>query len=102
MVLTDERRALLGDHEAARRLTDAGVLLPCPLCGGQPICFGGTNIAYVHCDGCGLEICRMDADGEDIISRICTVYPKYDACLAWNTRAAILSAEEMEMLEGME
>ena len=28
--MTDEKRALLGDHEAAKRLTDAGVLLPCP------------------------------------------------------------------------
>ena len=27
MVLTDEKRALLGDHEAAKRLTDAGVLV---------------------------------------------------------------------------
>ena len=35
MVLTDERRALLGDREAAKRLTDAGVLLPCPMCRGQ-------------------------------------------------------------------
>ena len=25
MVLSDEKRALLGDHEAAKRLTDAGV-----------------------------------------------------------------------------
>ena len=24
----DEKRALLGDHEAAKRLTDAGVLVP--------------------------------------------------------------------------
>ena len=24
------KRALLGDHEAAKRLTDAGVLVPCP------------------------------------------------------------------------
>ena len=35
MVLTDERRALLGDHEAAKRLTDAGVLLPCKV--GQKV-----------------------------------------------------------------
>ena len=33
--MTDEKRALLGDHEAAKRLTDAGVLLPCPMCEGQ-------------------------------------------------------------------
>ena len=33
MRLTDEKLALLGDHEAAKRLTDAGVLMPCPFCG---------------------------------------------------------------------
>ena len=41
----------------------------------------------------------MDADGEDIISQICSVAPKYDARLAWNTRAQILSESEMEMLD---
>ncbi len=28
--MDDIKRALLGDKEAAERLTDAGVLLPCP------------------------------------------------------------------------
>ena len=91
--------ALLGDHEAAKQLTERYELLPCPFCGGQAKCFGGPSIACVHCKACGLEICRMDADGEDIISQICAVAPKYEACLAWNTRAPILSAEEMERLE---
>ena len=57
----DIRIALLGDHEAAKRLTERYELLPCPCCGGQARCFGGTSIAYVHCKVCGLEICRMDA-----------------------------------------
>lgn len=30
--MDDKTRALLGDKEAAKRLTDAGVLLPC-MCG---------------------------------------------------------------------
>ena len=29
-MIEDVRAALLGDHEAARRLTDAGVLVACP------------------------------------------------------------------------
>ena len=33
--MNDVKRALLGDHEAAKRLTDAGGLLPCPFCGGE-------------------------------------------------------------------
>ena len=32
--MTAERRALLGDHEASKRLSEAGVLLPC-MCGGK-------------------------------------------------------------------
>lgn len=31
----DIKRALLGDKEAAKRLTDAGVLVPCPHCKGN-------------------------------------------------------------------
>lgn len=34
--MDDIKLALLGDHEAARRLTDAGVLLPC-MCGGARV-----------------------------------------------------------------
>lgn len=33
--MTDERRALLGDHEASKRLSEAGVLLLCPMCRGK-------------------------------------------------------------------
>lgn len=94
MVLTDERRALLGDHEAARRLTDAGVLLPCPMCGKKPELLTWrnekkrTNLFAVKCPKCRLQ------------TR--TYLRRKRALLAWNTRAPILSAEEMEMLEGME
>ena len=36
MVLTNEKRALMGDRGGkAKRLTDAGVLLPCPMCRGK-------------------------------------------------------------------
>ena len=34
--MTDEQKAMLGDHEAAKRLTDAGVLVPC-MCGGARV-----------------------------------------------------------------
>ena len=33
--MTDEKRALLGDHEAAKRLTEGGVLGPCPMGQGE-------------------------------------------------------------------
>lgn len=35
--MDDYRRALLGDHEAAKRPTDAGVLVPCPFCGNDAV-----------------------------------------------------------------
>lgn len=34
-VMDDIKLALLGNQEAARRLTDSGILLPCPGCGGE-------------------------------------------------------------------
>ena len=33
--MDDIKLALLGNKEAAKRLTDAGVLLPCPGCRGE-------------------------------------------------------------------
>ena len=92
--MDDIKLALLGDHEAAKRLTDAGVLVPCPMCNGESLLntwrmeAQRKNPAVVKCSKCGLET---------------RVYDRIkDARLAWNTRAPILSAEEMEMLEGME
>ena len=91
--MTDIQRAMLGDHEAAARLADAGVLVPCPMCKGEArlntwrLEAQRKNPAVVKCSKCGLET---------------RVYDRIkDARLAWNTRAPILSAEEMEMLEGM-
>lgn len=86
MVLTDEKRALLGNEEAAKRLTDAGVRIPCR-CGAKG------------------EIITMAKYGENKWKPAVIRCPKchYEACLTdWNTRAPILSSREMEMLEGME
>ena len=109
------RRALLGDKEAARRLTDAGVLLPCPMCGGE-VRLRRVSSSYttspttimdkwtVECpNGCVRNnVCEskifQDEKGKVIIEN----NGSDEARLAWNTRAPILSAEEMEMLEGME
>lgn len=35
IVMTDIQRAMLGDHDAAARLTEQGVLIPCPWCKGS-------------------------------------------------------------------
>lgn len=90
--MNDVKRALLGDHEAAKRLTDAGVLLPCPLCGHKTELkrVPGEACFWIQCTGKECEIFNSAKSDESA------------ARLAWNTRAPILSAEEMEMLEGME
>ena len=106
-------RALLGDKEAARRLTDAGVLLPCPMCGGE-VRLRRVSSSYttspttimdkwtVECpNGCVRNnVCEskifQDEKGKVIIEN----NGSDEARLAWNTRAPILSAEEM--LERME
>ena len=90
--MDDIKRALLGDKEAAKRLTEAGVLLPCPMCKEDARLntwrfeAQGKNPAVVKCSKCGLET---------------RVYDRIkDARLAWNSRATVLNAEEMETLEG--
>lgn len=85
--MDDIKLALLGDKEAAKRLTEAEVLLPCPFCGGE----GGLDSEFpagyfwVLCTGCGMQTEAFETE------------PK--ASLAWNTRAPILSAEELQRLE---
>ena len=85
----DIRAAMLGDHEAAKRLTDAGVMIPCPGCGKQNI-----KMRYV-CGDHFLECVECGWTGPMKNS-------EFEARLAWNTRAPILSAEEIEMMEGAE
>ena len=86
----DVRAAMLGDHEAAKRLTEAGVLLSCPMCGKASVLHSIDNCktVYAACPACGLMTRAYKGH--------------YKARLAWNTRAPVLSAEEMEMLEGLE
>lgn len=86
--MDDIKLALLGDKEAAQRLTDAGVLVPCPFCGGEAMVEYDTIEPFeytVFCGDCGV----MPTTSED----------EQVARLAWNTRAPILSAEEIKKLE---
>ena len=84
----DMTRALLGDHEAAKRLTDAGVLVPCPFCNGSADIEYDTIEPYqfvAYCQNCGVYEGTYDTEKQ--------------ARLAWNTRAPILSSREMEMID---
>ena len=86
--MDDIKLAMLGSKEAAKRLTDAGVLVPCPFCKNRDqstlLIMQGTDY-WVACGECGAE--------GPYRSKI------EEARLAWNTRAPILSAEEVEMLD---
>ena len=90
--MTEIEKALFGDHEAAKRLTDAGVLLPCPMCGGQARV---RNERYYQPNVRRNVICMKCFTNSGWYKT------EHEARLAWNTRAPILSAEEMEMLEGI-
>ena len=102
MVLSDEKRALLGDHEAAKRLTDAGVLLPCPWC-GEIVVHVGTIAGreYMDEDTPGYDWCAKHYDAVcDATNGGCGGHTRlcesgYEARPAWNTRAAV----EMEGME---
>lgn len=85
--MDDIKLALLGNKEAAKRLTDAGVLLPCPGCRGEDTKHRAVMACVmIEC------LCGFMAAGYDL----------EEARQIWNTRAPILSAEEMEMLEALE
>ena len=89
IVMTDIQRAMLGDHEAAARLTEQGMLLECPFCGGEAMVEYDTTEPFeyaVFCGDCGV----MPTTSED----------EQVARLAWNTRAPLLTPEQIERLEG--
>jgi hypothetical protein len=93
--MDDIKLAMLGSKEAARRLTDAGVLLPCPKCGmpGEVYEYPGEDWSQPYTAKCKKNDCFWI--GKD--------YPtKKQAIREWNTRAPILSKIEMEKIYGKE
>lgn len=86
--MTDIQKALLGDKEAAKRLTEKGVLLKCPFCGGEAMVEYDTMEPFewaVFCGDCGV----MPTTSED----------EQVARYIWNTRAPMLSESELKKLE---
>lgn len=86
--MDDKTKALLGDHEAAKRLTDAGVLLPCLFCGGEVY-----ENQWIDCKYDSIRVvmqCKRCAVQTPISVSV------RRARLEWDTRAPILSAEEMK------
>lgn len=108
--MTDVQLALLGDSAAAERLTEAGVLLPCPCCSSEEISIQGDGynvydpvtlgyvesvddeFVYVACEDCGLTteaVYLEDEEFEDAVKRVTE---------KWNTRAPILTPTQLELL----
>lgn len=91
-MLNDIQRAMLGDHDAAERLTEQGVLIPCR-CGATPTLFGdrfNTGSAELHC----IVVCQCR-------SRTNMREGRRAAILEWNTRTPLLTPEQIERLEEM-
>ena len=85
--MDDVKLALLGSKEAAKRLTDAGVLVLC--CGKPPILkfHFGIKAWTVECA----------VNGHIHNTGFCST--KERAIDTWNTRAPILSESELKKLE---
>ena len=94
--MDDIKLAMLGNKEAAKRLTDAGVLVPCPMCKSDEIfvrsvlgAFDSRKITtkkYTQCRSCFLQTTFYNTEKE--------------ARLSWNTRAPIMSESELKKLCG--
>ena len=82
------KRALLGDKEAQRAVTDRGELLPCPFCGSKNTIISNWGMWRGWCQAC------LGKSDDQLNYR--------DALKSWNTRPQLLTAEEMERLEGLE
>ena len=103
--MDDIKLALLGSKEAAKRLTEAGVLVPCAHCGNDDDYrivmsfkkdkkkrFGEYyDVCTIYCECC-TETVRQAWLGRDAAAK--------NASLMWNTRAPILSESELKKLCG--
>ena len=77
-----------------QRLTDAGVLLPCPGCGGDNVVdWYRYNEVWYQCDDCGWQGKIVYSEG------FADTEQTKKARRAWNTRAPILSESELKKLE---
>ena len=85
--MDDRTLALLGDRAAQERITERGELLPCPLCSGKADCWEdtGNRKGFVQCLDCELLIQSTSKEA---------------ARAEWNTRAPILTPEQIKKVSG--
>ena len=86
--MDDVKLALLGDRAAQERITERGEMLPCAHCGARVKLKECTQFGMykTKCVWCGAETAEQGN--------------MYLAIFQNNTRAPILSAEELERLKG--
>ena len=110
--MDDIKLAMLGNKEAAKRLTEAGVLVACPFC-GKAVTLRRVSSSYttsptvimdswtVECpNGCVRNnVYKSEIFQDDKGEVVIKGNGADEARLAWNTRAPILSAEELKKLE---
>ena len=100
--MDDRTLALLGDRAAQERITERGELLPCPFCGGIPSTrvrttkgFFEAHVICFECDaGKHCEVELIDAEFPEVQGCI------DDAIAIWNTRAPILTPEQIKKVSG--
>lgn len=121
------RRALLGDRNAQKECTDQGIALPCPCCGGIKVKICSKEGARLGYNGLDMPVnhytvsarcTKCHTRGATVGGKVLQGYstrllpgrelPKwastrreleYKALDAWNSRAPILTVEQMERLE---
>ena len=110
--MDDIKLAMLGNKDAAKRLTEAGALVPCPFC-GKAVNLRRVSSSYttsptvimdswtVECpNGCiRNNVYKSEIFQDEKGAVVIKNNGAESARLAWNTRAPILSESEMEKLK---
>lgn len=119
--MNDITLAFLGDPAAQERITERGELLPCPWCFRKRVVFIGVHdeegnyhgrigcryeqkpwsgLSYaLHHEGWGN--CILCSDGENQTMGGVLFDTAKEAATEWNTRAPILTPEQIKRLEEM-
>lgn len=90
--MDDKTLALLGDRDAAKRLTEAGVLLPC-ICGKIPTITVTKHVPGFYADlecECGILLTELEESEPDVIRSVIK---------KWNTRVPILTPTQLALLQ---
>lgn len=97
MCMDDKTLALLGDKAAQERLTERGELIPCVKCGNEVKVNSGIErtgifkkekMFWITCEKCGSGSTKANT--------------LYETISSWNSRAPILTPEQIKRLEGVE